>query len=155
MAVKPLVWEVDQVGGGLMAGEYRLRAGLWTHGYYWLRGNDEPHTGYSDEDEAKAAAQADYEQRIRSALAPSGAGGATRIDRLLASPPTPIAAAEPAGTPVVTEEMDTLGNSVIALLDAFAEGYRETGDDARWAMSSVMADKVRAALAFSKGARNG
>lgn len=68
MVVKPLEWEPDHVGGGLRAGEYRLRAGVWTHGYYWVRGDDEPHTGYVEEDEAKAAAQADYEARILAAL---------------------------------------------------------------------------------------
>lgn len=64
--VRPLAW--DMVGGGLRAGEYRLRAGVWTHGYYWSRGEDEPHTGYSDEDEAKAAAQADHDARILSQI---------------------------------------------------------------------------------------
>lgn len=68
--VKPLEWETDQVGGGLRAGEYRVRAGLWTHGYYWLRGEDDPHTGYAEEDDAKEAAQLDHETRIRSALLP-------------------------------------------------------------------------------------
>ena len=68
VVVKPLEWEPDHVGGGLRAGEYRVRAGIWTHGYYWTKDDNEAHTGFSDEDEAKAAAQADYETRVRSAL---------------------------------------------------------------------------------------
>lgn len=68
VAVRPLEWVTDHIGGGLMAGEYRVRAGLWTRGYFWVRGEDDPHTGYVELDDAKAAAQADYEARIISSL---------------------------------------------------------------------------------------
>jgi len=68
VAVKPLEWEPDPDFGGLKSGEYRVRAGIWTHGYYWTKDDYEAQTGFEDQDEAKAAAQADYEQRIRSAL---------------------------------------------------------------------------------------
>jgi hypothetical protein len=71
--VKPLEWETDHVGGGLKSREYRVRAGVWTHGYYWCKNDEDANIGFEDEEEAKAAAQADYEQRIRSALEASPA----------------------------------------------------------------------------------
>ena len=66
--VKALEWVEDMVGGGVKAGEYRVRAGIWTHGYYWTKDDNEARTGFEDEDAAKAAAQADFNTRILSAL---------------------------------------------------------------------------------------
>lgn len=81
--VKPLEWEPDHVGGGLKSGEYRVRAGVWTHGYYWTKGDEDAITGFEDEDAAKAAAEADYRARILSCLEPTPpAGEGVTVDEL-------------------------------------------------------------------------
>lgn len=80
--VKPLAWETDHVGGGLKAGEYRVRAGVWTHGYYWTKGDNEARTGFEDEEAAQSAATADFEQYVLSCLDPSYASSQAEIERL-------------------------------------------------------------------------
>jgi hypothetical protein len=84
--IKPLEWHSAEERGSptkIMApglgGSYECRVGVWEGGWIWLRPGSEEYARVEDEDEAKAAAQADYEQRIRSALdivpAPSFADG--------------------------------------------------------------------------------
>ncbi|RUM98982.1 hypothetical protein EET67_04900 [Pseudaminobacter arsenicus] len=71
VAVKPLEWRkgycddkviIHQAGGGW------LYQGRVLNGVIWLDWPDKPATEFADEETAKAAAQADYEHRIRSAL---------------------------------------------------------------------------------------
>lgn len=77
VAVKALEWRSHAWGAEADGGRYRIEDNgtNWTDDRYWLFVNvgllSNHRSKFATLDEAKAAAQADYEQRIRSALSPA------------------------------------------------------------------------------------
>lgn len=76
--VKALEWEETEWNGGFKAdsalGYYEISMGFGSDAYYWAVTNplgDDVGSDFEDPSYAKAAAQADYERRVLSALEPA------------------------------------------------------------------------------------
>ena len=83
VAIKPLVWE--EIVASTPFGAYTASEGtddMWHFKYHEYPYGTEDEQGYGSEAEAKAAAQTDYEARIRSALHAAPSSVQARIEQL-------------------------------------------------------------------------
>lgn len=81
VAVKPLEWSTQNSHGWTvhvakgLGCTYEASAKVWNDGWIWGLAEDDSNFDAEDEEAAKAAAQQDYETRIRSALVPPAVPG--------------------------------------------------------------------------------